>query len=277
VLNAQHIKAVPARKTEVRDAQWIADLLQHGLLKARFIPSARQRELPELRRYRTRLTQQRAREVNRLHKTLEDTHLKVGDVVWEVMGKSAPSILEALGAGETEAGKLADVAVGPVRTGKPEVEAALTGKRRDHHRFLLREQLTQMGNLEAAIHRVTEESAPGITRADPAQESDPTQRQEQRPEEAATLLAQEGGEPEASLCWEAALVLLRSIAGISQRAAHAILAEIGMDRSRFPTAAQLACWAAVCPGHHESGGKGLSGTTRKGHPWLRRLLVQAAQ
>jgi transposase len=222
VVNAQHIQAVPARKTEVRDAQWIADLLQHGLLKARFIPSARQRELPELRRYRTRLTQQRAREVNRLHKTLEDTHLKVGDVVWEVMGKSAPSILEA------------------------------------------------------AIHRVTEESARGITLADPAQESDPTQRQEQRPDEAATLLAQEGAEPEASLCWEGALVLLMSIAGISERAAHAILAEIGMDRSRFPTAAQLACWAAVCPGHHESGGKRLSGTSRKGHPWLRRLLVQAA-
>src|SRR6185437_5826488 len=141
VVNAQHIKAVPGRKTDTKDAEWIADLLQHGLLKASFIPSAPQRELRELTRYRVRLTEERSREVNRLQKTLEDTNLKLGDVVSDVMGKASRMILQALVDGETDPGRLAALAVGRVHASPQQLEAALTGKVDEHHRFLLREYL----------------------------------------------------------------------------------------------------------------------------------------
>src|SRR5438128_3834646 len=157
VVNAQHIKAVPGRKTDVKDAEWIADLLQHGLLKASFIPSSPQRELRDLTRYRVRLTEEKAREINRVQKTLEDTNLKLGDVVSDIMGKASRMILQAIADGETDPGRLAALAVGRVRAPQEQLEAALRGHVTDHHRFLLSEHLTQIRHLEQAIERVTAE------------------------------------------------------------------------------------------------------------------------
>src|SRR6266571_2011146 len=137
VVNAQHIKAVPGRKTDVKDAEWIADLLQHGLLKASFIPSSPQRELRDLTRYRVRLTEEKAREINRVQKTLEDTNLKLGDVVSDIMGKASRMILQAIADGETDPGRLAALAMGRVQATQEQLEAALRGTVTDHHRFLL--------------------------------------------------------------------------------------------------------------------------------------------
>lgn len=155
VVNAQHIKAVPGRKTDTKDAEWIANLLRHGLLKASFIPSAPQRELRELTRYRVRLSEERAREVNRVQKTLEGMNLKLGDVVSDIMGKASRMILHAMADGESDPSRLAALAVGRVRASQRELEAALTGTISSHHRFLLREHLTQIEHLEAAVERIT--------------------------------------------------------------------------------------------------------------------------
>ncbi|HEU5369507.1 MAG TPA: IS110 family transposase, partial [Ktedonobacterales bacterium] len=273
VVNARHIKAVPGRKTDVRDAEWIADLLQHGLLRASFIPPAAQRELRELTRYRTSLVQERARAVNRLQKTLEDTNLKLGDVVSDIMGQSARAILAALLAGETDPVVLADLARGRLKAKRAELEAALVGTLKPHHRFLLTEQLVLIDTLEEAIRRVSQEIearmgllAPPPNGQDQGEEAGP-QGEKAEPEHPAP----------SPLPWAEAVRVLDGIPGINPRAAQGILAEIGTDMTRFPSARHLASWAGMCPGNHESAGKRLSGKTRKGSPWLRQLLVEAAQ
>ncbi len=240
VVNAQHIKAVPGRKTDVRDAEWIADLLQHGLLRGSFIPPTAQRELRDLTRYRTTVVAERARVVNRLQKTLEDTNLKLASVATNILGKSARAMLEALLAGETDPAVLADLALGRLRAKRQELQAALVGTLKPHHRFLIAEHLAQIDHLDEAIARVD-------------------------------------GEIEAQMQVDTeAVALLDSIPGISQRAAEGILAEIGTDMRRFKSAKHLASWAGMCPGNHQSAGKQLHGTTRKGSPWLRQLLLEAA-
>src|SRR5450755_2982357 len=175
VVNAQHIKAVPGRKTDTKDAEWIADLLQHGLLKASFIPSVPQRELRDLTRYRVKLTEEKAREINRVQKTLEDTNLKLGDVVSDILGKASRMILQAIVDGETDAGRLAALAVGRVHASQEQLEAALRGHVTDHHRFLLSEHLTQIHHLEQAIERVTAEIVRRFTPPSPPEDGTSSQ------------------------------------------------------------------------------------------------------
>jgi transposase len=276
VVNAHHIKSVPGRKTDVKDAEWIADLLAHGLLWASFIPSAPQRELRELTRYRTSLVQERAREVNRLQKTLEDTNLKLGDVVSDVMGKASGMILQAIVDGETDPVRLASFAVGRVRASQQDLERALTGKVTAHHRFMLGQHLQLIEHLDEAIGRVNEEIARRFTPPEPQDE----EMEEPHPPAAGQVL--ELPEPglssaeSAPLSWQEAVRIIDQVTGISERVAQGLLAEIGVQMSQFPSAKHLASWVGICPGHHESAGKRLSGKTRKGNPHARRLLIQAA-
>jgi transposase len=240
VANAQHIKAVPGRKTDVRDAEWIADLLRHGLLRPSYIPPQPQQELRELTRYRTTLLRERAAEVNRIQKVLEGANIKLASVASDVLGMSGRAMLEALVAGATDPVALADLARGKLRDKRPALEQALSGRVRPHHRFLLAEQLCHIDALEESIQRVSAEIAERV-----------------RP-------------------FETEIALLDTIPGVAREGAEALLAEIGPDMSRFLTAHHLASWAGMCPGNHESAGKRTSGKTRKGSPWLRSLLVEAA-
>jgi transposase len=241
--NAQHIKSVPGRKTDVKDAEWIADLLRHGLLKPSFVPDRPQRELRELTRYRTSLIQERAAEVNRLQKVLEGANLKLGDVATDVLGRSARQMLEAIAGGATEADAavLAEFARGRMREKIPQLQRALAGRVAPHQRFMLAQQLAHIDFLDETIERVGAEIAERL-----------------RP-------------------FDGVLANLDAIPGVGRRTAEILLAEIGTDLTRFPSAAHLASWAGMCPGHDESAGKRRSGKTRKGSPTLRHALTEAAQ
>src|SRR5256712_1964154 len=240
VVNAQHIKAVPGRKTDVKDAVWIAALLRHGLLRGSFIPSKPQRQLRELTRYRSTLVQDRARTLNRWQAVLEDAHRKLASVVTDSYGGSARAMLEAILAGERDGEALADLARGRLRAKRDQLKTALEGRVTAHQSFLLTEHLSTLEYLDEAIARVSGEI-------------------DQR------LIAD-----------QEAIALLDTIPGVGQRAAEIRIAEIGTDMSRFPSAKHLASWAGMCPGNYESGGKRLSGKTRKGSRWLRQILVEIA-
>ena len=241
VVNAQHIKQVPGRKTDVKDAEWIAELLRHGLLRPSFIPDRPQRELRELTRYRTTLRQERAAEVNRLQKTLEGANIKLSGVATDILGKSGREMLEALVAGETDAVALAQLARGRLRDKLPQLERALAGQFGLHQRFLVAQQLAHIDSLDAIVERVSAEIAERV-----------------RP-------------------FEEAIEQLDTITGIGRQTAEVLVAEVGTDLQRFPSAGRLSSWAGLCPGNRESAGKRLSGKTRKGSPWLRAALVEAAR
>lgn len=219
VVNAQHLKTVPGRKTDVKDAEWIAQLLQHGLLKASFIPPAPQRELRELTRYRSTLVRERTRVLQRLQKVLEEANIKLASVASDIMGVSAKAMLAAMIEGETKANILADLAKGKLRDKRAQLEEALAGRVKQHHRFLLAEHLSHIDYLDEAIARVSTEIE---IRLDP---------------------------------FQAELERLDTIPGVNQRVAQVLLAEIGTDMSRFPSAGHLAAWAGMCPGNYESAGK----------------------
>src|SRR6266699_1379203 len=275
VVNAHHIKTVPGRKTDVKDAEWIADLLSYGLLSATFIPAAPQRELRDLTRYRTKLVEERAREINRIQKTLEDTNLKLGDVVSDVMGKASRLILSALVEGESDPVKLASFALGRVRASQEDLERALTGKVTAHHRFLLGEHLRQIEHLDEAIRRVSEEIARRFTLPEPPAEEDGRSHAASEPTTEASDTPPTSG-VSAPLSWQEAVRLVDEVTGISEQVAQGLLAEIGVKMEQFPSPKHLASWVGICPGNHESAGKRLSGKTRKGNPYARRLLIQAA-
>jgi transposase len=241
LVNAQHIKAVPGRKTDVKDCEWIAELLRHGLLKASFVPERPQRELREVTRYRASLLEERAAIVNRLQKTLEGANIKLAAVASNVVGASGRRMLERLLAGAADPAALADLARGKLRAKLPELERALVGQFGPRQRFLVAQQLAHLDFLDAAIDRVCAEIG-----------------ERTRP------------------CADA-LERLDSIPGVGRRTAETLVAEIGTDMARFPSAAHLASWAGMCPGSDESAGKRRSGRTRKGNRWLRTALVEAAQ
>ena len=239
LVNARHIKAVPGRKTDVKDCEWLADLLRHGLVRASFVPARPQRELRELTRYRTALVRERTAEVNRLHKTLERANLKLGAVASKVLGLSGRQIVTALLAGTTDPAVLADLAQGKLRAKRPQLEQALVGTPGEHQRFLLARQLAHIDFLDETLAEVSAEIAERL-----------------RP-------------------FDGAIERLDAIPGVGRYTAEVLLAEIGPDMSRFPSAAHLASWAGMCPGNYESAGKRQKGKTRKGNKWLRAALLEA--
>lgn len=239
--NAQHIKAVPGRKTDAKDCEWIADLLRHGLLRGSFVPDRGQRELRELTRYRTSLVRERSREVNRLQKTLEGANIKLASVATDIMGKTGREILVALANGSSNAKAMAEVAKGRLREKIPALERALRGCCGEHQRFLLAQQLAHIKFLDKAIARL-----------------DIQVKERLRP-------------------FEGEIQRLESVPGVGRRVAEVLVAEIGTDMNRFPTHRHLASWAGLCPGNNESAGKRKSGRTRKGNPWLATNLIEAAR
>jgi transposase len=240
LVNARHVKAVPGRKTDVRDCEWLADLPRHGLLRGSFVPDRPRRELRELTRYRARLVRERTAEANRRQKVLEGANVKLAAVATDIMGKSGRDMLAALVAGQTDAADLAQLARGRRREKLPQPERALVGRVEAHQRFLVAQQLAHVDFLDEAIARVGAEIAERLA---PVEE---------------------------------AIARLDTIPGVGRTVAEALVAEIGADVARFATAKHLASWAGMCPGNHESAGKRRNGRTRKGSPWLRTLLVQAA-
>jgi transposase len=238
--NAAHIKNVPGRKTDVNDATWIADLLAHGLIRGSFVPEASIQELRALTRTRKQFVREKAGHVQRLQKTLEDANLKIASVATDIMGVSGRAIMEALIAGETNPEQLADLTRGRLKANRATIVESLRGRVTANHRFLLKLHFEQVKAIEQAIGSVDKEVDALI-------------------------------EP-----FRAAAERLTTMPGISDVVAEVIVSEIGVDMSRFPTPAHLISWAGLCPRNDESAGKRRSTRVRKGAPWLKPMLVQAA-
>jgi transposase len=241
--NAQHVKNVPGRKTDAKDSDWIAELLQHGLLAGSFVPPMLIRDLRDLTRARASLSQESSRVSSRIQKLLEDANIKLASVASNTLGKSGLAMLDAMVGGESDADQLADLAVGQLRGKIPQLRLALQGLMREHHRFLLKRLLSQWRFIQSEIAQLDG-------------------RLQQLGEQVPVLA-------KAVARWD-------TVPGIDHIAAWGLIAEIGLDMEQFPTAAHLASWAGVCPGNCESAGKRLRGMTRKGSPWLRRILGQSA-
>ena len=240
LLNAQHLKKVPGRKSDVSDSEWIAELVAHGLVRPSFVPPPGIRRLRDLTRYRTALTQDRTREIQRVENVLEDAGIKLDCVASDLMGKSARAMLDALIAGERDVQVLAELALGRMRPKVPELQQALVGRFADHHARLCSKMLAHIDDLTATICELTGEIQT---------EMEPFQPIRKR---------------------------LKTIPGVSDRLAEILIAETDGDMSRFPTPQQLASWAGMCPGNNESAGRHFSGRTRKGDRWLRGALGEAA-
>jgi len=273
LVNAQHVKHVPGRKTDVCDSEWLAELLLHGLLKPSFIPPKPQRALRDLTRYRTKLVQERTRVVNRVQKLLEGANIKLASVATDVMGVSARAMLEEIAAGQTDPKLMAELARGRMRNKIPELEKALTGLVGPHHRFLLAKQLAHIDFLDEQIDDIGAEIARWFE----------TQSQQQSGGEggiggsdASDTPETPSSEEETPLTWEEAVALLDTIPGVDRKTAEDMLAEIGLDMSQFPTDKHLTSWAGLAPGNRQSGGKRYSGRTRKGNRTLSSVTVQAA-
>jgi transposase len=240
LVNAQHIKAVPGRKTDVKDSEWIAELLRHGLLKASFVPPLGQRELRELTRYRSTFVRERATLVNRVQKVLESANIKLASVATDVMGVSGRAMLEALIEGQASPAEMAELAQKRMREKRELLAKALEGCVKPHHRFVLTELLCQIDHLDETIDRFNQQ-------------------------------VEEYCRP-----FEEAVALLDTIPGVGREVAEVIVSEIGTDMDRFPSADHLASWSGVAPGNNESAGKRRSGKTTKGNKALCSALNQAA-
>ena len=240
LVNPQHMKALPGRKTDVKDCEWLADLLQHGLVRGSFVPASPIQDLRDLTRYRVELTQAQNRVANRIQKVLEQANIKLSSVASDTLGVSGQLMLDAIIGGEDNPERLAELAKRKLRQRIPELQVALAGRVRDHHRFLLKEHLGEWRALSERIQRVEQE----IDRR--------------------------------MVPFEHAVTLWQSIPGINRVTACCLVAEIGVNMEQFPSAQHLASWAGICPGQNESAGKRKSGTIRAGNRWLRRALCQAA-
>ena len=272
VVNAQHVKYVPGRKTDMRDAEWLAELLAHGLLRASFIPPQGQRDLRDLTRQRTNLVRDRATVVNRLQKVLEWSNLKVASVATDVLGVSARAMLDAIVGGECNPQVLADLAQGRLRAKRAALEQALEGRVREHHRFLIAQHLEhidfldeQVSTFDTTIAQILASSA-----------SDPPEVPPSAHQGSASDAPEQPVESESRLTWSEAQAIWDSLPGIGTRVAEQLVAEIGTDLERFRDAAHLASWAKLCPGNNESAGKRRSASIGRGNQWLRTSLVQAA-
>jgi transposase len=241
--NAQHVKNVPGRKTDAKDSEWIAELVQHGLLRSSYVPPEIIRDLRDLTRGRATLSQEASRIASRIQKVLEDANIKLASVAGNTLGKSGRAMLDALVAGQIDPEQLADLALGHLRAKIPQLRLALEGKIREQHRFLLERLLHQLRFIEGEIDLLDQ-------RLEELGPRDPT-------------LA-------------AAVARWTIVPGVDRVAAWSLAAEIGVAMEQFPTAAHLASWAGLCPGNRESAGKRLSGKTRKGSPWLGRMACQCA-
>jgi transposase len=240
LVNAEHVKKVPGRKTDVKDAEWIAELLQHGLLRPSFVPPAPIRELRDLTRQRTQLVGEKASVANRIQKVLEDANIKLGSVASDVLGASGRDMLRDLIAGVTNPELLANRARGRMREKLPALREALQGRVTDHHRFLLQMHLDHVHHLEGLIDRLSLQIDKVL------------------------------------VPFAEAVGRLVTIPGISQRTAEVIVAEIGVDMGQFASADHVASWAGICPGNDRSAGKRRSARTPNGNRWLKQALVQAA-
>lgn len=239
--NAQHVKNVPGRKTDMADAEWLADVVAHGMIRPSMVPPEPIRELRELSRYRKTQVDERAREVQRLEKVLQDAGIKLSSVASRVLTKSGREMVEALIAGQRDPAVLADLAKRKMRSKIPQLVEALDGMFGPHHAVVCRQILAHIDFLDASIDELSEEV---VKRMGP---------------------------------FEGAITLLQSIPGVSRLTAEVIVAETGADMSRFPTPRHLAAWAGVAPASHESAGKRRPAGTRKGGRWLRRYLIEAAR
>jgi transposase len=281
LVNAQHVKHVPGRKTDVIDAEWLAELLSYGLLKPSFIPPKPQRELRDLTRYRTTLVQERARVVNRVQKLLESANIKLASVATDIFGVSGRSMLAALAAGLCAPGELAELAKGRLRHKLAELQKALTGVVDDHHRFLLTQQLAHVDFLDEQIEQLSEEIGHRLEAMTPLGPDTPSAEPEATHQEdghdaTPSLETATIPDAQAALTWPQAVALLDTIPGVDRATAEVMLAEMGLDMQQFPSAAHLAAWTGLAPGNHQSGGKRSSGRTPPGNRALRTILVQAA-
>jgi transposase len=272
LVNAAHVKQVPGRKTDKNDARWLAKLMRYGLLQASFIPPAEQRDLRDLTRYRTKLVQERSREVNRVQGVLERANIKLASVATDIMGVSGRAILAALIAGRAEPGMMAELAKGRMRAKLPLLEQALTGLMRDHHRRLLVLQLAHIDFLDEQIDTLSVE----VTRClgELAADTPPPPDLAGTTGEVASAGDRDALGP--PMPFAQAIAVLDTIPGVDQRGAELLVAEWGTDMSRFGTASRLAAWTGVAPGNDESAGKQRSGKTRRGNRTLRTGLTQLA-
>lgn len=240
LVNPHHVHALPGRKTDAKDCEWLADLLQHGLLRSSFVPPTDIQDLRDLTRYRVELTQAQSRVANRIQKVLEQANIKLSSVASDTLGVSGQQMIEAIINGEDDPNHLADLAKRRLRQRIPDLQLALSGKVRDHHRFLLKEHLSEWKALSERIARVEEEIDRRI------------------------------------IPFGQAVTRWKTIPGVDHVTACSLVAELGVNMDQFPSPQHLASWAGICPGHNESAGKRMSGTMRDGNRWLRRTLCQAA-